>query len=149
MASSQRILAIAVLAAALGASAMPLSTQAQPAQATKPPAAAPTDEGQQPQVKDEDINHFAAAATEIRQLNEKWLPRVKAAGQQGAAAQQQVKQQALSEMTQAVEKNGLTVAKYNEIYELAQANPDVRKQVQDKMQPNPDTQNDDEEDNDQ
>jgi hypothetical protein len=109
--------------------------------------APPTDQ-QQAALPEKDIDAFAAAANEMRQLNDKWLPRVKAAGQRGAAAEQQVKNQALAEMKQAVERNGLTVARYNEIYEVAQGNPELRRQIQEKMQPARSPQDDDDDDGD-
>ena len=126
-------MAIGSLKAALLGAALVLACGSVAAQ-LPPPSPAPQPE-QQAALPEKEINAFAAAASEIRQLNEKWLPRVRAATQQGAAAEQQVKNQALAEMTQAVERNGLTVSKYNEIYEVTQNNPDVRRKVQERMQP--------------
>jgi hypothetical protein len=90
---------------------------------------------QQPAVSDKEIQAFAAAASEVRQLNQKWLPKVQAAAQQGPDAEQKARQQAMAEMTQAVQKKGLSVDQYSKIVELAQVDPEVQRKVQQRMQP--------------
>jgi hypothetical protein len=139
MTLNPRMLQIAVVAGltGLGAGALAQTTRPMP----------PTDQ-QQAALPEKDINAFAAAATEMRTLNDKWLPRVKAASEQGAAAEQQVKSQALAEMTQAVERNGLTVARYNEIYEIIQANPEVLRRVRERMPPTGKSEEQDQDDDD-
>jgi hypothetical protein len=90
---------------------------------------------QQPAVSDKEIQAFAAAATEVQQLNRKWLPKMQAAAQQGPDAEGKARQQALAEMTDAVQKKGLSVDQYNSILQLAQADPEVQRKVQQRMQP--------------
>jgi hypothetical protein len=89
---------------------------------------------QQQAVSDKEIQDFAAAASDVRQLNRQWVPKVQAAAQQGPDAEQKARQQAMSEMTQAVQKRGLSVEQYNKMVELAQANPEVQRKIQERMQ---------------
>src|SRR5262245_8540213 len=65
---------------------------------------------QQMQIHDQDVKAYAAAATEVRDLNRKWVPRLQAAQiEQGARAADAVREQALSEMAAAVQARGLSV----------------------------------------
>jgi hypothetical protein len=118
---------IAAVTAALAAGAFS-TAQAQQQQPS------PQLQAQQPAVSDKEIQNFADAATEIRQLNQKWTPKVQAAAQQGPEAEQKARQQAVGEMTQALQKNGLSVERYNKIVELAQADPEVQHKIQQRMQ---------------
>jgi hypothetical protein len=88
-------------------------------------------------ISDNDIQAFAVAANEIRQLRQKWAPQVQAAEQSGPNARQQVETQAFAEMTGAVEKSGLSVDKYNQITEQAQRDPDLRQKIQTRMTKTP------------
>ncbi len=56
-------------------------------------------------------------------------PDLEAAAKESPAAAQVTRQQALEEMMQAVEKSGLTVEKYNDIYDQTVANPDIQRRV--------------------
>jgi len=121
-----RILLPAALTAALayGAAA---SVHAQ----QTPPPRAPTTPSQPSQaVTDKDIQAFAAASSEVRQLKQKWAPQYQAAAQQGPEAQQKIENQAMAEMSGAVQKSGLSVERYNQIYDMAQNDPDVQRRVQ-------------------
>ena len=99
------------------------------------PRQSPQLQTQQSAVSDKEIQAFADAATDVRQLNQKWIPKVQAAAQQGPDAEQKARQQAMTEMTQAVQKKGLTIDRYNSILEIAQADPEVQRKVQQRMQP--------------
>lgn len=123
--SGLRIIAAMTVALPIGAAFTAQAQQRQPA---------PQTQTQQPPVSDKEIQNFADAATEIRQLNQKWTPRVQAAAQQGPDAEQKARQQAVGEMTQALQKNGLSVERYNKIVDMAQADPDVQHKIQQRMQ---------------
>lgn len=117
------VLAIAA-AAVLGAS-FPGEAQQQPR---------PLDKQTEPlqsqtRVQDREIQAYAAAATEVRQLKQKWIPRFQQAEKESPQAAAQVEEEAYTEMVGAVEKKGLSVDRYNEIYELAQVDPEVQRKV--------------------
>lgn len=83
----------------------------------------------QTQVQDREIQAYAAAANEVRQLKQKWIPRFQQAEKESPQAAQKIEEDAYNEMVGAVEKKGLSVDRYNEIYELAQVDPDVQRKV--------------------
>jgi hypothetical protein len=115
-----------VAAAAITAPAALVQAQQQPQGQQREPAAA---------VTDSDIVAFVAAATEVRQLNQSWVPRVQEAAKKGKKEEEEVRKQALEELTQAVQKNGLSVDRYQEIYAIAQSDPEVARKVREKMPP--------------
>jgi hypothetical protein len=119
---------IAAMTAALAVGPV-LTVQAQQQQRS------PQLQTQQPAASDKEIQAFAAAASEVRQLNQKWVPKVQAAAQEGPDAEQKTRQQAMAEITQAVQKKGLSVDQYNNMVELAQTDPEVQRKVQEHMQP--------------
>jgi len=84
-------------------------------------------------VSDKEIETFAAAATEVRQLNKQWSPKVQEAAKQGADAAEKTRQQALGEMAQAVERKGMSVDRYQQIFEIAQADRDVQRKIVERM----------------
>lgn len=134
MAMGRSILpAIALVTAALtvGTVASTQAQQQQRPQQQRAPQAPP----QQSAVSDKEIQAFAAAATEVRQLNQKWIPQVQAAAKQGPNAEQKTRQQAMAEMTRAVEKKGLSVDRYSMILDQTQTDPDLNRKVQERMQP--------------
>jgi hypothetical protein len=120
--------AIAAMTAALTIGAVS-TTQAQQQQRS------PQLQTQQPAVSDKEIQAFASAASEVRQLNQKWIPQVQAAAQQGPDAEQKARQQAMAEMTQAVQKKGLSVDQYSRILDQTQTDPELNRKVQERMQP--------------
>jgi hypothetical protein len=127
-------LSMSAIAAVLliGATALAQGTQQRQQRA---PQAAPQTQQQTGDISEKDIQAFAVAANEIRQLRQKWAPQMQAAQQQSPEAKQQVETQAFAEMTGAVEKSGLSVDKYNKISEQAQSDPDLRQKIQSKLKP--------------
>ena len=125
MAMNRNVLPTAVMVAAMVCGIVPAvhGQQQPPGPRTDQPAA----------VSDQDIKAFAAAASEVRQLQNVWIPKVEEAGKQGPEAQLKVRQQAIAEMTQAVQKNGLSVDRYQEIYQIAQADPEVQRKIRENM----------------
>lgn len=117
--------AAVIAAAAIATPAALAQAQQQPQAQQRQPAA----------VSDEDIVAFVAAATEVRQLNQTWVPRVQEAAKKGKTEEEATRKQALTELTQAVQKNGLSVDRYQEIYAIAQSDPEVARKVREKMPP--------------
>jgi len=76
---------------------------------------------------DAELQSFAAAAVEVHRINSAYLPRMAEADPD---KQRQLEQQALKDTTAAVEKQGLTSDKYDEILSAAQTHADVAKKVE-------------------
>ena len=118
-------------AAAVGAALVCLAVPA--AQAQQPQQPAPGQAPQTQAVSDQEIETFVAAAVEVRQLNKQWAPKVEAAANQGKEAQQAVRRQALTEMAQAVERKGMSVDRYQQIFTVAQSDSEVRRKIVERM----------------
>lgn len=132
MAMGRTILpAIALVTAALTVGTVASAQQQQRPQQQRAPQAQP----QSSAVSDKEIQAFAAAATEVRQLNQKWLPQVREAAKQGPDAEQKTRQMAMAEMTRAVEKKGLSVERYSMILDQTQTDPELNRKVQERMPP--------------
>ena len=110
-------LAIAALAATALTASMSLPTFAQ----TEPAAPQATE------IPEAELQSYAAAAAEIEALVQEWQPKVQSAETPEEAAE--IGQQAQAEMVQAVESEGLTVEQYNQITQLAQADPDLQAKI--------------------
>lgn len=78
-------------------------------------------------VTQEELQSFAAATEQVETIGLEWQARIDAAESQEQASQ--LGAEAQTEMIAAVEAEGLTVEKYNQIFLLAQANPDIQTQV--------------------
>jgi post-segregation antitoxin (ccd killing protein) len=76
---------------------------------------------------DAELKSFAAAAVNVHRINSNYLPKLAEASPD---EQRQIEKQALQETTQAVEKQGLTSDKYDEILTAAQSKPEVAKKVE-------------------
>jgi len=113
MLSTRNIIRTAIFAAALTLGASAWAQQSKPA------------------VNDQDVEKFASAASEVVQVKRKWLPTI--IRQPGPAEQQQAQQQAMQEMTQAVEKNGLSVDRYNQIADAAQSDPELQRRIEEHL----------------
>ncbi|MGF1623564.1 MAG: DUF4168 domain-containing protein [Alphaproteobacteria bacterium] len=79
------------------------------------------------ELSEDELQSYAAAAAEIEVLVQEWQPRVQDAETPEDAAE--LGQQAQAEMVQAVESEGLTVEQYNQITQLAQADPDLQARI--------------------
>ena len=125
---NRSILSVAALSAVLACMAVP------PAQAQQQQPQPPQGQPQQPQqVSDKEIETFAAAAIEVRQLNKQWAPKVEAAAKESHEAGEAVRRQALMEMAQAVERKGMSVDRYEQIFAVAQSDRDVRRKIVERM----------------
>ena len=76
---------------------------------------------------DAELKSFAAAAVDVHRINSSYLPKLADARPD---EQRQIEKQALQETTRAVEKQGLTSDKYDEILTAAQTKPEVAKKVE-------------------
>jgi hypothetical protein len=76
---------------------------------------------------DAELKSFAAAALEVHRINSAYLPQMAEAE---PADQRKLEQQALRETTAAVEKQGLTSDRYDEILSAAQTRTEVAKKVE-------------------
>jgi hypothetical protein len=116
---------LATLTRLLAATAVAASFLALPAAAQNQSPPAPQEAPAK--VSDGELKAFADAAVEVQKIRDNWHPRIQAAPD--AKAGDELRQQAQAEMVSAVEAKGLTVEKYQEIYQLAQIDPDVRQKV--------------------
>lgn len=80
-----------------------------------------------PVYSDNELKTFALAALEVLRINDLYLPKLKMATT--PEEQRQVEKTASDEMVKAVEKEGLSVAKYKEIMNHAEANPELAERV--------------------
>jgi hypothetical protein len=127
MSLNRSILSITAVMAALTCVAVPAAQ----AQQQVPP---PQGQTSQPQaISDKEIETFAAAATEVRQLNKQWTPKLEAAANESKEAEEAVRQQALTEMAQAVERKGMSVDRYEQIFSVAQSDGNIRRKIVERM----------------
>jgi hypothetical protein len=111
----------AVLVGALTlAGALPLQAQS----ATPPQQQTPT---QQPELSQGQIESFASAARQVREIRSKWQARLQ--GAESAEKTQELQTQASAEMVKAVEAKGLTVETYNAIATAARGNPELADRI--------------------
>lgn len=76
---------------------------------------------------EEDLKSYAVAALQVQQINQNYQPQLQAAG--SPEKKQAVQQEAMGKMVQAVQQEGLSVDKYNEISAAIQSDPQVADQV--------------------
>lgn len=113
-----------IFCAAVGtASASSAFAQAAPGTPQPSPGAPQT----APAYSDSELKTFAVAALEVLRINDVYLPKLKTAST--PEEQQRVEKTATDEMVKAVEKEGLSVAKYKEIMTHAEANPEIAERV--------------------
>lgn len=77
---------------------------------------------------DDELKSFAAASLRVEAIGSKWYPRISDA--EDKAAEAILREQAMSEMVQAVQQKGLTVDRYNRIALAVQSDPDIARTVQ-------------------
>jgi len=101
---------------------------AAPAQTTQPASSMSSDEvaasaKRTPPPTDAELKSFAGAVVEVHRINDAYIPKLEAADT--ADEEQKLEAAALREMVQAVEKEGLSVEKYEQILTLAQTDRDL------------------------
>ena len=72
---------------------------------------------------DAELKSFAGAVVEVHRINDSYIPKLQAANTPDE--EQQLEAAALHEMVQAVEKEGISVERYEEILTQAQTNRDI------------------------
>ncbi|MGQ0522456.1 MAG: DUF4168 domain-containing protein [Betaproteobacteria bacterium] len=117
MTPSLRLITVA-FCTALAASLAPITAAQTPAPSIQQPA---------PAYSEDELKTFAVAALEVLRINDAYLPKLKMAAT--PEQQQQVERTASDEMVKAVEKEGMSVAKYKEIMSHAEANPEIAQKV--------------------
>ena len=99
-----------------------------PAQTTQPWSSMASDEVTASTEKtsaptDAELKSFAGAVVEVHRINDAYIPKLEAADT--ADEEQKLEAAALREMVQAVEKEGLSVEKYEQILTLAQTDREL------------------------
>ncbi|HEY7496170.1 MAG TPA: DUF4168 domain-containing protein [Candidatus Tectomicrobia bacterium] len=112
------VLAIAAVLAGALTLGLAVSTQAQ--DSTPPQQQQPT---QQPELSQSQLESFASAVLQVREIRTKWQSRLQ--GAENAEKAQELQTQATAEMVSAVEEKGLTVETYNAIATAARDNPEL------------------------
>lgn len=110
--------AIATAIAVFGVAGVPSAT----AQSVQPPI-----EQSATAISDAELKSFAVAVVEIQRVNDTYLPKLQTATT--VEERQQVQEIASTEMKRAVENEGITVTRFQEILAQARTNPEVAERV--------------------
>lgn len=111
-----------LIAATASATALVLAAGFVPAHAQTEEAPAAAD------VDDQTLQAFAQASLAVEEVINDWSERIEQT--EDADEQQEMRTEANEEIATAVEANGLEIETYNEVYQLAQSDPDVATQIQ-------------------
>lgn len=79
------------------------------------------------QISDAELKTFAVAALKVREIGTEWRPKIAEAGSEAEATE--FKAEARDEMIEAVEGEGLTVDRYQEIIQQVRTDPDLAQKV--------------------
>lgn len=77
----------------------------------------------------DELESFAKASLEVDRLNQKWVDQIAQAESEEEG--QEMRNQAVEEMSQAIRDEGLTVETYNNIFAAAENNPEVASLIKD------------------
>ena len=99
---------------------------------TTPTALADQAEGriltiQQTSYDEQTLRSFAVALAEVQEIAADWRPQIEAAAPEQA---EELRQQANAEMVEAVERNALSVEAYNDIWQAAEADTQLRARIE-------------------
>lgn len=103
-------------------SAPAIAQQAQPPQQNEMKQKAPSGTYSQGELKS-----YAKAAIKVKKLDEQYSMKLQSA--ESPQEQQSVREEATGRMVSAIEEEGLSVEKYNEIYNAAVANPQIAQEL--------------------
>ena len=120
------IVALAIATIALvgyPAQSAPMSSETQPSTPSAESDNGAVDSQTAPTYSDAELKSFAAAVVEVHRINDQYIPKLQAASTPDE--EQKLEAAALHEMVQAVEKEGISVEKYEEILTHAQTNRDI------------------------
>lgn len=73
------------------------------------------------------LRSFAVALAEVQEIAAEWRPQIESAAPEQAES---MRAQANAEMVEAVERNALNVETYNDIWQAAEADPQLRAQIE-------------------
>jgi hypothetical protein len=121
-----RVIRLALLAGT-GLSLAPIALAQTPAPDVQQRAPVPNVQQPAPAYSDAELKTFAVAALEVLRINDVYLPKLKMAA--SPQEQQEVERTASDEMVKAVEKEGMSVARYKEIMSHAEAHPEIAERV--------------------
>jgi len=122
--------AVAVLAAAWLFSVPAANAQEQsppPAQSPSPGASVPPSN-----LSDQKLDAAAAAALRVATLKQDYQQRIAAAP---PAEKERIAEEAIGALSKAVTDQGLSIDEYTAILEVAQANPEVREKIRQRIRP--------------
>jgi len=83
------------------------------------------------EISNEDLQAFASASLEVQEISQQ--AKAQMASAEGSSEQEAVQQQAMEQMREAVQQSGLSVDRYNQIYQIAQADPQVASRIREYM----------------
>lgn len=117
-------------AAFVAAFALLAGTAAAPALAQQDePSSSQQESPAQTDFSQNELESFAKASLEVDRLNKKWVDQIAKAESEEKG--QQMRNQAVEEMSQAIRDEGLTVETYNNIFAVAENNPEVASRIKD------------------
>jgi uncharacterized protein DUF4168 len=123
--------AVAVLAAAWLFSVPAANAQGE----QSPPSAqspAPGTTGAAPNLSDQKLDAAAAAALRVAAIKQDYQQRIAAAP---PSEKERIAEEAIGALSKAVTDQGLSVDEYTSILEVAQANPEVREKIRQRIRP--------------
>jgi len=83
-------------------------------------------------VKEQEVASFASAVTALQQIKQSYSQKIGQAGSKQKA--QQIQGEMQEEMRQAIRNEGLSVERYTKIGQAVQADPELRKKVEKRVQ---------------
>jgi Domain of unknown function (DUF4168) len=121
--------AVAALAAAwlFSVPATNAQEQSPPAQSHSPGASDPA-----PNLSDQKLDAAAAAVQRVASLKQDYQQRIAVAP---PSDKERIAEEAINALAKAVTDQGLSVEEYTSILEVAQANPDVREKIRQRIRP--------------
>ena len=125
-----RSAAVAVLAAAWLFSVPAANAQEQSPPAAQAPSPGTSDPA--PNLSDQKLDAAAAAALRVATLKQDYQQRIAAAP---PSEKERIAEEAIGALSKAVTDQGLTVNEYTSILEVAQANPEVREKIRQRIRP--------------
>ena len=122
--------AVATLAAAWFFSVPAANTQEQSPPSAQSPSPGASDPAKN--LSDQKLDATAAAALRVATIKQDYQQRIAAAP---ASEKERIAEEAISALSKAVTDQGLTVDEYTSILEVAQANPEVREKIRQRIRP--------------
>jgi Domain of unknown function (DUF4168) len=122
--------AIMAFAVAWIFSALSVNAQEQTPPATQSPSPGASDPA--PSLSDQKLDATAAAVQRVATVKQDYQQRIAAAP---PSDKERIAEEAFSELTKAVTDQGLSIEEYTSILEVAQANPEVREKIRQRIRP--------------